>query len=103
MEEAGSVLLRQLKSISCAQGATLEGFWTQPQIVGRTSRRGEVEKVVDRARVKGLADILFKQREAGIVTQMSEIRRVSSREVVQANNGMALGSKPTTAESFLIS
>ena len=90
MEEAGSVLLSKLKSISCPQGATLKRFWTQPQIVGWTSRRGEVEKVVDRTGVKGFADTLFKQRKAGFVAQVSEISRVSSREIVQANNGMAV-------------
>jgi hypothetical protein len=61
------------------------------EIVDGTCRRREVEDKVYGAHVERLDDILLDEFEARFPAKMSEVGRVSSDEVVDADHTVAIG------------
>ncbi len=90
------VLAGKIKGIEGAGRTYQEGFDAQAGVVDRTGGRGEVEDVVDGARIEWLADIVLDEAEAGLVGEMGEIGMVAGREVVEADDGVAFGEQRVT-------
>ena len=96
VEVAGVVLAGEIEGVDGAGGTDEEGFDAEAGVVDRTSGRGEVKDLIDRAGVEGLADVLLDEAEAGLVREVSEVSVAAGREVVDADNGMAFGEEGVT-------
>jgi len=93
MQVAGVVLLGDLEGVDGPSRADEQGLGPQTVVVHRAGGRGEVEHIVHRPDVEGLADVLFDKAETRLLRKMREIRRVAGAEVVDADNGVAFGEK----------
>ena len=57
------VLPGQIKAVHGAGRPNLQGFDTMLQVIDRTSRRGEVEDVIDLSGIERHADVLTQELE----------------------------------------
>ena len=90
VEKAGTVSGRDFEGVFRAHGAHPQGFDSQAEILRRAGRRGEVEDVVHRAGIEGLADVPLLEAEARLTGQVGQVFRAAGGEVVDAENGVAL-------------
>ena len=70
MQETGLIFARQVESIPGPQGADIQCLRTEPRVIGRAGRGGEVEQIVDVAEVEWLADVLLYQGESRVIVQL---------------------------------
>ncbi len=87
---AGVVACRDFECVFCADGAYAQGFQAQAKIFGRAGGGSEVEDVIYRSRIEGLADVALLEAEAGFVGQVGEVIRIAGGEIVDADYSVAL-------------
>jgi hypothetical protein len=93
MQESDPIFTRQVQSIPGPDGADIQCLRTEAQIICRAGGRGEVEDIVDRARIERLANVLLYQGESGIVAQTRQVGAASGSKVVHAHHMATLGNK----------
>jgi hypothetical protein len=93
MQETGLILARQVENIPGPHRADVQRLRTEPRVIGRARRGGEVEQIVDGAEVERLADILFYQREPRILVQVGQVGRTPGGKIVYPHYMVALGKK----------
>ena len=92
VEIACAVFAGEVEGVDGAGGADKEGLDAKPGVVDGAGRRGEVEDEIDRARDRrASADVVFEEAEARLVVQMGEIGHVAGAEIIDAEDGVALG------------
>jgi hypothetical protein len=77
MEMAGAVSGGNLERVFSSYGANPQGLEAEAKILRGTGRRGEVEDVVDRAGIEGLADVPLLELKAGLIGKMGQILSVA--------------------------
>ena len=76
VEVAGAVFAGEVEGVDGSGGADEEGFDAEAGVVDGAGGRGEVEDVIDLARVEGLADVLLEQAEAALVLEVARLARL---------------------------
>jgi hypothetical protein len=93
VQKPGLIFARQVKNIPGSLGADIQRLWTEPGVIRRAGRGGEVEQIIDLSQVERLADILLYQGESRIILQASQVGSPSGSKIVYAHHMMALGQK----------
>jgi hypothetical protein len=91
MKKAGSISVCDFESILDADGAYAQGFNAKAEILRGAGGRRQVEDVVHRAQIEGLADVALFKLEARMCGQVGNVVAIASAEIVDANYGVALG------------
>jgi hypothetical protein len=86
VEITGTVFTSDIEGIKSSSRTYEKGLDAKTGVVNGTGRRGEVEDEVDFARVKGVADVLLDEAEAGLPYEMAEVHRISSAEIIDTND-----------------
>jgi hypothetical protein len=89
MQKAGTMFFGKLKGVPRAFRSDTKGLDTDPHVVNRTGRRGEIENKIDRAEVEGLTDIVLDQLKSGLIRKVFEVGGSTGAEVVDSEDAMA--------------
>src|SRR5215469_18624537 len=85
-EKFRMVLPGQIEAVHGTGRADLQGFDTMLQVIDRTSRRSEVEDVIDLAGIEWHADVLMQELETRLIRQQREIVHASGQQIVGADD-----------------
>jgi hypothetical protein len=77
VEIAGAISGGNLERVLSPYGAHPQGLEAEAKILRGTGGRSEVENVVDRAGIEGLADVPLLELKAGLIGKMGQILSVA--------------------------
>jgi hypothetical protein len=86
VEEASVVFAGEVQGVDGACRTDEESFGAEASVVGGAGGRGEVEDIIDLARIKWLRDVVFEKAEAALVFEVAEIGEVPGAEVIDTDN-----------------
>jgi hypothetical protein len=91
VEKTGVVPGCDFEGFLSTRGAYAQSLDAEAEIFRGAGGRSEIEYVVHRAGIEGLADVFLRKFEARLMGKVGQVFSVAGREVVNAENGVSFG------------
>ena len=88
MEKSSAIFRGDAEHVLRSYRTHTQSFNRKPQILWRAGGRGEVEYIIDRAGIEGLADILLLELEARFAGQVLHVFAKPCGKIIDADNRM---------------